>query len=284
MEKRRLALFGDVTVDSARVEGTASTLPQPGSDVVIVGATETDAKARRAIPVNLDARIDLGADFSIRTGGLETELQGRLQLESSGSSELIARGQVRSVRGTYTAFGQRLAIERGVLLFDGPVENPAVDILAMRRNQSVAAGVTVTGNLRTPLVRLVSEPSVPENEALFWLVLGRGPEDHAGGADLGMLQIAAAALLPSGSALPTTALFAQLGVDSVQLRGGTSAQSQVVSVGKRISDRLYVTYEQGLAGAQTILRLEYLLNNRFTVRVEAGQTSRLGVNYRYSFD
>jgi translocation and assembly module TamB len=61
-------------------------------------------------------------------------------------------------------------------------------------------------------------------------------------------------------------------------------QSQVVSIGKRISDRLYVTYEQGLAGAQTVLRLEYLLNNQFTLRAEAGDTSRVGVNYRYSFD
>jgi translocation and assembly module TamB len=284
MEKRRLALFGDVTVDSARIEGVASSLPQPGSDVVIVGAKTKEEKARRRIPVNLDARVDLGTDFMVKYGGLDTRLRGKLKLESSGSSELIAHGQVQSVSGTYTAFGQRLAIERGVLLFDGPVENPTIDIQAMRRNQTVAAGVTVGGNLRAPLVRLVSEPAVPENEALFWLVLGRGPGQSTGGADLGMLQIAATALLPSGGTLPTQALFAQLGIDSVELRGGTSAQSQVVSIGKRISDRLYVTYEQGLAGAQTVLRLEYLIDSRFTVRADAGQTSKLGVNYRYSFD
>jgi translocation and assembly module TamB len=284
MEKRRLALFGDVTVDSARIEGIASDLPQPGSDVVIVGAKEKEARAKRRIPVNFEAKIDLGSDFSVRTGGLDTQLRGKLQLESSPSSELVARGQVRSVRGTYTAFGQRLAIERGVLVFDGPVDNPSLDIQAMRRNQSVAAGVTVSGNLRAPLVRLVTEPTVPESEALFWLVLGRAPESHAGGADLGMLQIAASALLPAGGSHPTQALFAQLGIDSVQLRGGTSAQSQVVSIGKRVSDRLYVTYEQGLAGAQTVLRLEYIISSSFTARADAGQTSRLGLNYRYSFD
>ncbi len=283
LEKRRLALFGDVTVDSARIERGASALPEPGSDVVIVGAKANEEKAKRRIPVSLEARVDLGSDFAVRTGGLDTQLRGKLQLESNSSSELVARGQVRSVRGTFTAFGQRLAIERGVLVFDGPIENPALDIQAMRRNQSVAAGVTVGGNLRAPVVRLVSEPSVPENEALFWLVLGRGPDERTG-ADLGMLQIAASALLGEGRVLPTQALFAQLGIDSLQLRGGSTVQSQVVSIGKRISDRLYVTYEQGLAGAQTVLRLEYLLNNQFTLRAEAGDTSRVGVNYRQSFD
>jgi translocation and assembly module TamB len=283
LEKRRLALYGDVTVDSARIERGASALSEPGSDVVIVGAKAREERARRSIPVSLEAKVDLGGDFAVRTGGLDTQLRGRLQLESHSSSELVARGQVSSERGTFTAFGQRLAIERGVLAFDGPIDNPALDIQAMRRNQSVAAGVTVGGNLRAPVVRLVSEPSVPENEALFWLVLGRGP-DEGTGADLGMLQIAASALLGDGRVLPTQALFAQLGIDSLQLRGGTSVQSQVVSVGKRISDRLYVTYEQGLAGAQTVLRLEYLLNNQVTLRAEAGDVSRVGVNYRYSFD
>ena len=40
----------------------------------------------------------------------------------------------------------------------------------------VEAGVAVTGTLERPLVRVVSNPAVPEGEALSWLMLGRAPE------------------------------------------------------------------------------------------------------------
>ena len=36
-------------------------------------------------------------------------------------------GTVRIVQGTWTGFGQKLEIERGTLVFSGPVDNPALD-------------------------------------------------------------------------------------------------------------------------------------------------------------
>ena len=71
-------------------------------------------------------------------------------------------------------FGQRLTIERGRLIFDGPIDNPALDIVALRKNLQVEAGVKVTGTARVPRVELTSEPPVPDGEKLSWLVLGQG--------------------------------------------------------------------------------------------------------------
>jgi translocation and assembly module TamB len=59
--------------------------------------------------------------------------------------------------------------------------------------------------------------------------------------------------------------------------------SQVVVFGKRISDRLTLGYEQGLALASGALRLEYALTRTLTVRAEAGAVSALGLFYRRSF-
>ena len=39
-----------------------------------------------------------------------------------------------------------------------------------------------------------------------------------------------------------------------------------MSVGKRLSERLYLTFEQGLAAAGTMVTLEYLLGRGFRVR------------------
>ena len=60
--------------------------------------------------------------------------------------------------GSYRAFGQKLVIERGRLVFGGPVRNPGLDLLALRKNQAVEAGVEVRGTLQLPVTRLVSEP------------------------------------------------------------------------------------------------------------------------------
>ncbi len=193
----------------------------------------------------------------------------------------VWRGE-NTQRGRYTAFGQRLDIDRGRLLFNGAVDNPGLDILAMRKNQAVAAGVAVTGNVNSPVVRIVSDPPVPEGEALSWLVLGRGPAD-ASRADLAMLPLAAAALF--GGAKPGEDSFAsKLGLDTLSLRGSTTLANNVVAVGKRFSHNLYVAYEQSLGGVANVLKVELNLTRRFLLRAETGEVSAAGLFFRYAFD
>ena len=86
----------------------------------------------------------------------------------------MGKGSIRTVRGTYFAFGQRLDIDRGQLIFDGPLDNPGLDIVALRRNLAVEAGVAVTGTVKVPVIQLTSNPPVPDSEKLSWLVLGQG--------------------------------------------------------------------------------------------------------------
>ena len=57
-----------------------------------------------------------------------------------------------------------------------------------------------------------------------------------------------------------------------------------MTAGKRITDRLYVGFEQSLGAAESILKLEYDLTQRMLVRAQTGNTNAVGVFYRYSFD
>ncbi|MFT7958344.1 translocation/assembly module TamB domain-containing protein, partial [Salmonella enterica subsp. enterica serovar Typhimurium] len=61
----------------------------------------------------------------------------------------------------------------------GPIANPNINILAMRRNQDVEAGVSVTGNANQPRVQLVSEPNVPDDEKLSWMMFGHGTDSSS---------------------------------------------------------------------------------------------------------
>jgi translocation and assembly module TamB len=75
-----------------------------------------------------------------------------------------------------------------------------------------------------------------------------------------------------------------MGLDDIGLKGGTNVQGSAVTVGKRLSERLYLTFEQGLAAARTLVSLEYLLGRGFRVRASGGQDSSMGIFYTRSFD
>ena len=70
------------------------------------------------------------------------------------------------------------------------------------------------------------------------------------------------------------------------LRSGSSSTSSgdFVALGKRISDDLYVTFEQALTGAEYYVALNYQLTRRLSVIARAGSTNALDLVYSLTFD
>jgi translocation and assembly module TamB len=291
LHDKRLALSGNITVVEGHVEYDPTPTGELASDIIVKGRTQpsrTEAE-RRSVPLALDVDVDLGRALTFTGEGIDTGLAGRVRITTSPSGALIGRGTIRAVNGTYVAFGQKLTIDRGRLIFDGPLENPALDVVALRKNLAVEAGVELTGTVKLPQVRVTSNPPVPENEALAWLVTGQGLSNSSR-VDYAALSAASAALL-GRNGKPITAQIAQsIGIDDISLKSNASASgaegtaaSQVVVFGKRISDRLSLGYEQGLSLATSAVRLEYALSRQVTLRAEAGQVSGVGIVYRRNF-
>jgi len=283
-----VVLEGALTAREGYIEFARRGSTTLGDDVVVVGrpAQSARAAARQRSPLRAGLDLDFGRKFRIVGAGLDTGLTGKLRVDTRDSGEFLGKGEISAVNGLYFFLGQRLEVERGRLIFDGPLENPALDVLAVRRGLAVEPGVEVTGTLRTPRVQIVSRPPLPEGEKLAWLVLGRGL-DNASAADAILLQSAAASLLDDANAIPIQRRIAlSMGLDDIGVKAGTggTAQGSAVSVGKRLSDRLYLTFEQGLAAARTLVMLEYLLGRGFRVRASGGQDNALGVFYTRSFD
>ncbi|MEO8507471.1 MAG: translocation/assembly module TamB domain-containing protein [Betaproteobacteria bacterium] len=289
-ENGKLALAGSINIDQGRIAYERTSVGTLSDDVVIVGQPRKDAAgaSMRDLPLALDVEVTLGRDFRFTGEGLDTRLAGRVRVVTALNGSLTAKGTIRAVAGTYIVFGQRLDIDRGRLLFDGPVDNPALDVVALRKNLAVEAGVELSGTVKVPRVRLVSNPPVPDGEKLAWLLTGQGL-DRANRADLAALSAASASLLGQGKKPITTQIANTVGLDDISVRespssvvGGTSGQ--VVAFGKRISDRLSLVYEQGLTVATNALRIEYALSRTLTLRAEAGTVSSAGIYYRRSYD
>jgi len=212
------------------------------------------------LAASVDIEIGLGDGVVLKGRGLDAVLGGKIRLGSAPGETPRAQGTLNVTKGTFSAYGRELAIEQGTLRFTGPLNNPALAIVAMRRGQEVEAGVSVLGTALAPRVTLVSQPVVPDTEKLSWLVLGHGLSS-VGQNETGALQAAAGALLAEGTNAGVQSKLANaFRVDTLSLgsaQSQDSLQRHVVTIGKRLSSRLYVTYEQELETASSAVFLFY---------------------------
>jgi translocation and assembly module TamB len=287
----RTDVTGKLTIDRARIRIPEETPPQLGPDVVVhnvPGVAETDAQ-RRASPatssrgsgrISVRIAIDLGPDFRLAGRGVDTRLAGTVQVQgdSLGMPQLV--GAIHAVGGSYRAYGEQLAIERGELRFTGPADDPAVDVLAIRPNLTPKVGVQVTGRAQSPHVELYSEAGQSEAETLSYLVLGRS--SSGGGTETALLQRAATALL-AGRRGNSKGIAGSLGLDDLQVRND-SVTGPVVRVGKRFAQNFYAAYERSLSGAMGTLFIFYDVSKRVTVRAEAGERAGVDLIFTFSFD
>jgi translocation and assembly module TamB len=292
LERDRLRLDGEFGVDEGLVDFSRSDAPTLADDVVVSRAAPAAASeptprngspAVRMPSVELDLRVDLGRQLKLRGRGLETGLEGELRL-TSPSGKLAVNGTVRAAGGTYAAYGQKLEIDRGNLVFNGPAENPRLDVEATRPNLDVRVGVAVTGTAVNPRVRLFSEPEMADIDKLSWLVLGRASEG-LGRADTALLQRAALALLAGENQGPTDQLIQAIGLDEVSVRQSDGeVRETVVSLGKQLSRRWYVGYERSLNATAGTWQLIYRIAQRFTLRAQSGEDSSLDVIWTWRWN
>ena len=69
---------------------------------------------------------------------------------------------------------------------------------------------------------------------------------------------------------------------SVDTNGNTSAAA--ITLGKRISNQLYLSYARSLAGASGTLSIFYDISQRWTLRGQAGDESGVDLIFTHKFD
>jgi translocation and assembly module TamB len=194
---------------------------------------------------------------------------------------LRATGTISVTEGTYEAFGRKLAIEQGQINFLGPLDNPNVSILAMRRGLDVEPGVQISGTVLQSRVKLVSEPNVADEEKLSWLMFGHG-SDSSNASQLR----AADAMLALANGAGGKRIAQTLGVDQFSVGASESGlnDQQVLNVGKAVSERFYLGYEQSLSGAASIVKFTWQLSRRWSVVVRGGAINSMDVLFSLRYD
>ncbi len=291
-------LDGKLAVDEGLIDLSRRDAPKLDSDVTVArrsGAVDppapsaaaststTRATTDEANPLRGPARksrirlqLDLGDKLQLKGRGIDTKLAGSL-LMTSPNNRLSVQGNVRAESGTYNAYGQNLLLERGVISFTGPADDPRLDIVALRPNLDIRVGVAIVGTALNPRVRLFSEPEMNDTDKLSWLMLGRAPEG-LGRADTALLQRAALALWAGEDGeSPSDALLKTIGLDELSVRQTDSGdvRDTVIRVGKQIGRRWYIGYERGVNTSTGTWQVIYRIAQRLTVRAQSGSDNSL---------
>ncbi len=258
------------------------------SDVQVVNGQgrATEQGLLQRIPVQGRLSLGLGDDVRFEGFGLAVRLAGNLDVEQTTGRPLLTYGEVAIVEGLYAIYGQELRVENGKLIFFGNMLNPALDIRAFRiirqssapGAQEMIAGVQINGTLTNMESQLFSTPALPESEVLAMLITGKSFQNIDGEDGDTMLATIANLGIDRGQGLTDT-VRGKLGLDTMEVSGGSNLTDSSLGLGKFITPSLFMRYNIGLFDRQSNLSVDYFLTEKVRLEVRTGISQSVDITY-----
>jgi translocation and assembly module TamB len=322
----KFVLRGEVKLQELLIYGPPSgNFVTPSSDVVLKGrqhkaekitvpkTTSHVHKTKFGVDhIDAKVRLTLGDRALVKMDGIDARLAGSMDLEFKNLDEIASKGEVRVVNGTYKAYGVSLEITRGRLFYaGGAINEPSLDILALRRAGDVKAGVSIGGRISTPVTKLYSDPPLADVDILSCIVFGHALSTRTSAEQIGILAQAAGLLLSRGKAASfQETLKKTFGLSALDIQsgsagppgsigytkaGGNLSQYQtvsgqtkdisetLVSVGKYLTPQLYLSYGRSLFTGSNIFSLRYDISRRWQLETVTGTESGVDLYYKIFF-
>ncbi len=273
-----LSISGQVGVPRGKIEITE--LPEQAvsvsEDEEIVGGEPEEASLSS---FDMDVTVVVGEDeVSFNGFDVTGNLKGTLRI----NNDLRTRGSLRLINGRYEAYGQDLELRRARLVFTGPLTEPYLDIEAIRRVGTVIAGIRLSGPVSAPRTEVFSEPSMPQSDALSYLILGRAPRASTRGEE-GQMRNAAIALGLNQTGDITRGIGKELGIEELVLETRGSGNEVSVVASGELTEDLSLRYGVGIFEPITTVALRYDLGRYFYLEAASGLAASLDIFYTRDF-
>jgi hypothetical protein len=293
------------SVWSRRIEASGNFLEFVGR------ATPVGAPAAPStFPLRFDVRLIAPSTLRIDNNLARIVSSADLALRGTYDKPLVF-GRAEIERGEVTFEGKRYVVTHGTIDFSNPNRiEPFFDVEAETRLRVPGQNYTVTLNAVGTFNRfqwgLNSDPPLPTVDVLAMLLNDTAPTDPELAAlrrpdetEQQLLQARAAQLLVSPISSGVGRVVEQtFGVDTFQITPSlidpTAQSSRLIpgarlTIGKRISNRVYLTFSQSLSASSTtrdqVILLEYDQNDRLSwvLSQNEDRTYALDVRVRYVF-
>jgi len=277
----------DITIP----DGGASSAPQLN---VQVKGQKTDISSSAASSqdndiIKLNIQVDVPRRIMVRGMGLDSEFGGSLNIRGTAGAPLIY-GELKALRGRYSEFGKIFTLANAKIDFAGSVPpSPALDIEARTKAGDITAIITITGAALSPKIGFSSEPALPDDEVLSYILFGQEMKSLSPFQAVQLAQTLArfsGAGGSAGSALsfdPIGAVRDVTGLDD--LRVETDEQGAATfGAGKYLTDNVYLEFESGTEEGSGSANVQVELTPNLTLESEIGQDSSGGATLLWKWD
>ena len=277
---------GNLTIPQARyqiVRQSAAAVPEL-TGIRRKGAPPVKPADASPVPSNWKLDIGLRADNRIFVSGMGLEAEWRTRMHVGGTTAAPAvTGTLEVVRGTYSFSGRRFDIDHGIVTFQGPLTNPALDIAANTVVEGVTAGIVIGGYAQAPQITFTSTPALPQDEVLSRILFGSSVTSLS---PVQAIQLASAlnSLRGSGGGglNPLGKLRGVAGIDRLRVLGAdeSAGRGTALAAGKYISNNIYVEIITDARGF-TATQLEISLSRALSILSQTGTFGGSNVSLRY---
>lgn len=275
---------GDAVIPWARadIKRLPESAVQVSSDAVIVNENFSNGDAKAPIEFFTNLNLSLGDDVRFKGFGLNSKLSGKVSLLKESQRQFFTSGYVSVVDGSYKAYGQTLTIDRGRLVFQGPYENPGLDIRASRiikDTTEIKVGLEIGGTLQRPIAEVYSIPARSESHAMMMLLTGK-PVNDVTKADASVLLGAMGGLGMDSDGSITSQITQWFRLDELELNSDDGIDQSQLFIGKYLTPKLLVRYVVGVFDRAFSLGIEYQLTQHLRLEAESGETQSVDIVYK----
>ncbi len=278
-----LRFTGDVHVLDGILE--VNKLPEGSvelsKDVIFVDTQGNEIVKESRFDIESSIRLFIDDEFQLSGQGFNGNLEGSLLIEHGTRQPLQVFGNLNVPGGRYHAYGQRLQIEKGKVAFNGPTDNPHVDLRATRTipKESIKVGVEITGLANALTLNLISTPSMTRAQTLSYLLRGQpldldNPDNSGVGVALGAALANYSGILKQIEKLPL--------LNNVEIEGS----SEQISIAGYIGKKIYLKYGIGVEEPVNELTVRLFLLSRLWLETisRAASERENSIDLYYSFD
>ncbi len=302
LQNGKVALKGSIVIPEAEINSLKNPDSISTSDDVVVISKKKVAKPKKVLdertfsyPIATHIDLILKDKITYKGYGISSKVGGRLEINQQPGQPPLAKGKLFLSKGSYKAYGKVFDINYGQILFTGgPIYDPILDIRAERKiqpsttlgsfknNDMILAGVTFSGNLKTPKIGFYSNPPMPDADVISYLIVGR-PQSQINEAQAELLFQAVSQLASVVGSnrhdvhfdLAEKLKLDQLGFSKKQNFIPTPGshnplEDTVFVLGKQLSSRLYLNYSVGIVDSASQLGMRYIVGKNVSIEASAG--------------
>jgi autotransporter translocation and assembly factor TamB len=222
-------------------------------------AARDTSKAPRSFPgeeiyKNLtgEAVVDIPGNTWITGKDMNFEIEGTVRAVKAAEG-ISLFGDLNIKRGYYKIYGRSFDFTKGVITFTGGGEmNPQVDFEIVYKFRDIEKELRqlrllITGKMLQPQITfMLDDQSIEEKDAISYIIFGRSVNQLGQGErdKMSTENLALGTAFTQLSSVVKDVLQESAGIDVFEVSGGENWKSGNVTIGKYITNKLFLSYER----------------------------------------